>query len=888
METAAATAVAPADTETLTTGGKSSKKAIASKKGTAVSGTSTPKSSRTTSPTGATSGNVAAIVGNDSSVKSQSKEKKCFTIATGAKALPTTTTSKDTSTSATMPAPATPKTQQQQTKQYPTLTFPNGVTSVTWSRRSRTLLAGAVGDPTVRLFDTTHPLGPFECCPTTATSSTTTATTGLDSTAADGTVTPTTPIPNSGVEGRSTTAGGLVDGSNDILIVQPAGSRNTVAPSKDSKSSPSKKTFFKSTSSASTPAPLDNHNHYQTQTKYYYEMSRKPRRLEVKEITTEEDELVNEDLIAATRESIMKERHEAALRRMKQMEDKKKRNQQQKSKPFGIGIAGGSTGGVGSGSHISSGTTTPLGVALKNKDGSSATSSSCTSPFGGGDKASKYSSNSNNNTKDSMILTLPTKKISTSTNTTTTTTMKRYASLVWTFQEPVGGSLQVHPRETASGLAVLKSGKLILFSAPTTAWEEIQQVQKTTITTTTITTTTAYGKVEEKKDISTKTETNPTTTMNTTSSTFGSGSGGGMTSPPQQQEFVKIMTIWDRDEIISAAFDSYGDKVYAATRNGKLIGLDIKELIQRRLVPNKNSVVIASAAMRMAAMVPGSTTTTTTPKTAPKTTPKTAEKKEGATAGAGATTNAKKKKEILAQKIFEISIPGGSQAWHLQVSRNGKLVLLNCSDGALRLYQTENCWKQKQPQKGDDNINVNGYEGDDDSNMRRIKPTFVFQDIVSKAPFVSCDFSGDGEYVVGGCNGIDDKYELYLWNTTTGALMDRLTGAQVSLYSVTWHPTRSFLAVATSDGLVDIWGPRMDWTAFAPDFQALPMNVEYVEHEEEFDIVDSTTNKQEEVVVDEEDKGHDNIAMSDDDGAGDSNTNIVTMNENDYMNLWTF
>jgi hypothetical protein len=38
-------------------------------------------------------------------------------------------------------------------------------------------------------------------------------------------------------------------------------------------------------------------------------------------------------------------------------------------------------------------------------------------------------------------------------------------------------------------------------------------------------------------------------------------------------------------------------------------------------------------------------------------------------------------------------------------------------------------------------------------------------------------------------------------------------------------------------GLVDIWGPRIDWTAFAPDFQALPSNVEYVEQEDEFDVV---------------------------------------------------
>ena len=38
----------------------------------------------------------------------------------------------------------------------------------------------------------------------------------------------------------------------------------------------------------------------------------------------------------------------------------------------------------------------------------------------------------------------------------------------------------------------------------------------------------------------------------------------------------------------------------------------------------------------------------------------------------------------------------------------------------------------------------------------------------------------------------------------------------------------------------------MDWTAFAPDFQALPMNIEYVEREDEFDTV-----------VDNEDKSDD-------------------------------
>lgn len=92
------------------------------------------------------------------------------------------------------------------------------------------------------------------------------------------------------------------------------------------------------------------------------------------------------------------------------------------------------------------------------------------------------------------------------------------------------------------------------------------------------------------------------------------------------------------------------------------------------------------------------------------------------------------------------------------------------------------------------------------------KPIFVFQDVVTKIKFVSCDISGDGEYIVGGAQGNDTKYELYIWNTTTGALMDKLTGSNVQLYSVAWHPTRSFLAVAAADGLVDVWGPRINWT----------------------------------------------------------------------------
>ena len=37
--------------------------------------------------------------------------------------------------------------------------------------------------------------------------------------------------------------------------------------------------------------------------------------------------------------------------------------------------------------------------------------------------------------------------------------------------------------------------------------------------------------------------------------------------------------------------------------------------------------------------------------------------------------------------------------------------------------------------------------------------------------------------------------------------------------------------------MIDIWGAKLDWVRFAPDFQALKQNVVYEEKEDEFDIV---------------------------------------------------
>jgi WD40 repeat protein len=318
---------------------------------------------------------------------------------------------------------------------------------------------------------------------------------------------------------------------------------------------------------------------------------------------------------------------------------------------------------------------------------------------------------------------------------TKTKNITRYPALHFHLPHPVGGSLEIHPRFTTGGLAVLSDGSLILFWIPESAWWEDEEI----------------GDDDNHK---------------------------GATPS------VRIWTLWDdtaSNIVTCASFDPQGQRVYAATKEGVLLGFEVGSIFEA--------------------------ITSSSPQQIPP-----SEK----------------------QCQFTIRIPGGAMVWHLLVSRDGKYIVINCADGALRLYSTKECWQT--PEEID-------------------RPSQVFQDVVNKVKFASCAVSGDGEYVVGGANGFsDDKYELYIWNTSTGALMDKLTGAAVQLYSVAWHPTRSFLAVATSDGLIDVWGPRINWTAFAPDFQALPMNVEYVEREDEFDL-DQDGNKID--IKDEEETGMD-------------------------------
>lgn len=723
----------------------------------------------------------------------------------------------------------------------------NGVTSVTWSRRSRTLLAGAVGDRTVRLMDNTHPIGPDDCCiprsdkvaegkvsgVVAAASAAAAAAAAVDdneegamgesnivSRAASPPTVPQAPPPKK--KGRRKKGASADEEEKhvrrarfiqNVVIMVPGrgwfkpseeegagdglGERLAAPPKEGGGAAGATASDGRAPPGVMSSPTVDVPNAAMSSEKLPAgagSPAANPGHAAVVPPPTESSSASNDLSFILLEQKTLQERHNAALKRMNAKQEKRNRKK-------------------GKGALKQDPENTMEEQKRKTREeleheafmmsahqegfgphggpagpvGPYAAIASCPSGSPGGPHGANIHSSANAaaSTKKS-----PKKKKRLEVlQQSRSPPPRRYQTLILNLPKPVGGSLQAHPRDGCAGLACLSDGSLVLFRFPPTAFHE-RFVPANMIGPGMAPPGWAAGVQQQEKDKVAKIlylVPPPRTAAGFKGKGGSKKKKGGPTEANNDGR--------NGDFVTCAAFDKHGEVVYAATKCGTLLGFRITDEIMDGLrSPSPRPLIFV----------------------------------------------------LSVTPTFRIKIPGGAAPWQVVVSRNGKLLLVNSVDSALRLYDTEECWALGR-KEGNDSDDIDG--GGADRAFTTVKPRFVFQDLVSKAPWAACDFSGDGEYVVGGCNFTSqpgDNYELYLWNTTTGALLDRLTGPQTTLYGLSWHPTRAFIAVGTSDGLIDVWGPRMDWTAFAPDFQALPMNVEYIEREDEFDIV----------VDGDEDSGH--------------------------------
>eukprot|EP00656_Telonema_subtile_P033426 TRINITY_DN3704_c0_g1_i1.p1 TRINITY_DN3704_c0_g1~~TRINITY_DN3704_c0_g1_i1.p1 ORF type:complete len:244 (+),score=73.41 TRINITY_DN3704_c0_g1_i1:660-1391(+) len=120
-----------------------------------------------------------------------------------------------------------------------------------------------------------------------------------------------------------------------------------------------------------------------------------------------------------------------------------------------------------------------------------------------------------------------------------------------------------------------------------------------------------------------------------------------------------------------------------------------------------------------------------------------------------------------------------------------------------------------------------------------LEPERTFQDQVNLTKWRCCCFSNDANYVIGG-SATMAAHSISIWDRNSGHLERILEGPKEGILDLAWHPCMPVICSVSTLGVVYVWGKQYteNWSAFAPDFTELEENEEYVEAEDEFDIVD--------------------------------------------------
>lgn len=195
------------------------------------------------------------------------------------------------------------------------------------------------------------------------------------------------------------------------------------------------------------------------------------------------------------------------------------------------------------------------------------------------------------------------------------------------------------------------------------------------------------------------------------------------------------------------------------------------------------------------------------------------------------------------QILGVVPIPGGAVIKNIVFNRSGQYLLTNSNDRTIRIY--ENLLPSKGGLKALNDLSNNLDEKDEVSKLKAVGTKCLalfreFHDSITKMQWKAPCFSGDGEWVIGG-SASKGEHKIYIWDKA-GHLVKILEGPKEALTDLAWHPVHPIVLSVSMTGLVYIWAKDYieNWSAFAPDFKELEENEEYVEREDEFDLMPET------------------------------------------------
>uniref|UniRef100_A0A2P2QU15 Uncharacterized protein MANES_13G078700 n=1 Tax=Rhizophora mucronata TaxID=61149 RepID=A0A2P2QU15_RHIMU len=203
-----------------------------------------------------------------------------------------------------------------------------------------------------------------------------------------------------------------------------------------------------------------------------------------------------------------------------------------------------------------------------------------------------------------------------------------------------------------------------------------------------------------------------------------------------------------------------------------------------------------------------------------------------------------------------VPISGSAVVKNIMFSRDGQYLLTNSNDRTIRIY--ENLLPLKDGLAILEDLKKTVCELDGIEKMKAVGSKCLalfreFQDSITRIHWKAPCFSGDGEWVIGG-SASKGEHKIYIWDRA-GHLVKILEGPKEALIDLAWHPVHPIVVSVSLTGLVYIWAKDYteNWSAFAPDFKELEENEEYIEREDEFDLMPQTE-KAKESDVNEDDE----------------------------------
>lgn len=151
---------------------------------------------------------------------------------------------------------------------------------------------------------------------------------------------------------------------------------------------------------------------------------------------------------------------------------------------------------------------------------------------------------------------------------------------------------------------------------------------------------------------------------------------------------------------------------------------------------------------------------------------------------------------------------------------NGKQLVVNLSDRIIRQYSVP---EPTEPVQWD-----------------TMELTHKYQDVVNRLQWNGVLINHNGDFLAASAYGTS-LHDMYVWETSLGQLIKILEGSPEELADVQWNARRCAIgATGIELGMIYLWQVQFPqkWSALAPDFVEVEESIEYIEREDEFDVIE--------------------------------------------------